>query len=698
MNRATARVAASLIALVALGALLSVGKNGLTGKAAGDPGDNPDATFTLITPDGGASVAYRGGEPTTCHDMARYDLAQPAYQLDFEGPGVGTAVLRLYEGPGCEGKSRDFEAAADALVEIDLTQEAIITAAGMHEIRYGDGMLPRSYRVVVTEPQVIPNVGGGQGCAARGETLIDNGFMTVGLGDDGRLGLFRRDDESGALEPVGEGVDSTPYGVTGWDTACIDFGGLRATAQLSQFDLRAWAFQPDDQTEMVLTADCRLITRSIPGGYGSPRVLFDGHCFDDMRVEMPETDPSLELLFTDIDGDESPEMILDVRAPDSSGYFMTDPMGIASVLYAAGADIGPDFYMALSKTQKDGVRQQTLAVTWAGGAAGINALLNAVSANPEEVMGNFIAFPYTYSFEYDGADFDADGRVGDANASFHFNRRKYHLKTDQNGVSAAMEMTLAEVSISDLGGYATLNVKAGTQMAEFTVVNDGFVVGASADAIAVSFTGGREDRSHIAISASYGQGALVAASWGRRGLYGFTLQVPGVPVGVAIYVHRDEAIAVHDQAVVYGQQWARWNREAARDTSAFYSRVISETSRDVAAANNDMRVAMRNAESEAGVFMRRVGTQVTLAVSTASGQVQTTIEGGFEQVRTILEATANNIGDAIIDAAGDAAQFAASIGTTIDTAVNDTVNAVNQAANDVQNVANAVVNFFGQLF
>lgn len=696
MRCTTSRVAASLTALtalIALGALFS-NNTDLAGRAAGAPSDNPDATFSLITPGGGASIAYRGGATGACQSMAAYGLTERAHTLNFEGPGVGTAILRLYEGPDCTGKSRDFQAAGDAVDDFDIASEPTIGIHGNPTSVWTGGMQPLSYRVVVTEPHAID---GDYICAGRGETVIDNGFVGMGIDAEGRLGLFRRDAETGALDLMGDSPDFYVNAGTAWDEVCTYRYGLRATGLLHDISNTVWEQTSDlYHSHVELTADCRLVL--VPTNGGEPRVIVDGHCFDNMKVDVPEVAPTMEILFADIDDDNSPEMILDVRNPNGSGYFLTDPMGIASVLHTAGEDIDAEFYMALSATQKDGVRQQTLAVTRAGGAAGINALLTAVRANPEDVKGSFVAFPYTSSFETDDALYGAEGQLGDANASFHFNRTRYHLETDENGVSARMEMTLAEVEISDADGYATLSVKAGTQMGEFTVVEDGFVIGGSADAIAVSFTGGRQDRSHITIGASYGEGALVAASWGRSGLYGFSLQVPGVPVSIGIYVHRDEAIAAHDNAVEWGQKWGRWNRQAAHDTGVFFNRVVTEVGRDIAEARAHTTLVVRSAATESAVYIRRTGTQVVVAVESAAGQVQSTIEGSAEQVRVVLTETVDDIGDAITAAAGDAAQFAASIGGAVETGLNDAVQAVNQAANGAQSAASAVVNFFSGLF
>ncbi len=179
------RIALTLTAAVAVGALLYTTDADVTGKAVGDPGDNPNATLDLLTADGGgASIAYRGMTPV-CQKLSDFGVRGALDGLTLQGPGVGTALLRLYRDPNCRGATLDVEAAGDATSD---TPGAAI------------GFEPRAFRVAVTERQELRQLHGNRDDFHGGDVLLDNGLMVL-MSTGERFGLFRRDPATGALRP-----------------------------------------------------------------------------------------------------------------------------------------------------------------------------------------------------------------------------------------------------------------------------------------------------------------------------------------------------------------------------------------------------------------------------------------------------------------------------------------------------------------
>ncbi len=229
----------------------------------------------------------------------------------------------------------------------------------------------------------------------------------------------------------------------------------------------------------------------------------------------------------------------------------------------------------------------------------------------------------------------------------------------------------------------------------------------------MTFTGGRQERSYVSVTGSDGEGAFAAASWGRKGQYGFSLQVPKVPVSIAIYVHEDDARNVSGRAIALGRRlvrdaagWGRaavgWGEGATKDSAAFAQHAFGVVRAELSGAGNEVQAAFESAALDTGIFFTRSSNTLVVGVKSAAGTTEAFFTGTAEQVEQAFVNTTGSVEGAMAAAAGDVVQFGATVGSAVSTAVDDTVNAIEQAGNAVAGgvggAVNAVVGFFNGLF
>lgn len=628
----------------------------------------------------GASIEYMTEANNRCYTLADFGMDQ-LQQVDVVGAGRGKTSVVLFDGPRCAGQSR----------VIDAYGLETVSLAGYELGNFNYST--RSFRIIrrtAAHANVAQNA---ETCFAPGDVLLDNGAAQVKFTADGDLGIFK-------YNPDTDGLQGTWTAGIAADALCLSAmnNGWQQSVQLiaRQNGMQVWNsgsawFQ---NARLTLTDDCTLAFTE--GEYNRMDIGGENGCHTGLSVPTPDPTPVPKLIFGDVDGDEDPEMVLMLTKADGSGYLMYDPLGIADFFYTVGLAPDADFIEALSQTQRATLQQQTQNVV-AGGVTTIEQLLEVLArmhpalqtdmwGNPVYGAGNqspnlYRMFEFDVAVDVSAVEAEAEWNGFEADASVGNFEFEMHRDADSFGYNVSA--SAAEAS-AGYDGYVTVEASVLSAEAGMYVGNDGVAVGGGADVVAVTFRGGREDRTHIGISAGVGVGFWAEARWGRDDLYGFTLDLPIFPVGIAIYVRGDDVkwlghqiVVLVDRGLYEGEQLGRmiwqesssWAVGAYGDSAVFVSNTYNDTRAFVEKTSNGALVGLESGMDATVAWVEGAGWTLHNAVNSMGNA----IEQGGEQAVAEMEQVVNQVGGWAEGAAND-------------------------AGNWFEGAANDVGNFFGGLF
>lgn len=376
--------------------------------------------------------------------------------------------------------------------------------------------------------------------------------------------------------------------------------------------------------------------------------------------------PDFTLQYEDMDGDGDEEMILMVTQEDGEGFLMLDPLGIIDVLSRVG--YGPRttdadqlaIWDALSATQ------QAVLLTQADALFSSN-IGDSLSQSELYSLLDFLQWTnitrtyqtYEFNFEIDGTGWSAGTCVGSLCTRADIGNYSIVLEYDEFGPGFELSASVAELSVTN--GVSTVEVEVLSVASAADVDKNGFTFGASADLIGVSTSLGRQNGSYIGVSAGVGEGFWVDAKYGKGDQYGFTLDVPVLPVGVAIYVKGSDAVWVYDESIDWASASyastavaaeAAWNSSIdwAEQASDNVAMAVAETARDtmstVQVSGQSVVAAMSDGTSKLMNFYEG-----------AVGSIEATLGNFTSAVDDLVNGVSNAVEDAI-DAMGDVAEDA----------------------------------------
>ncbi|MCA9541813.1 MAG: hypothetical protein KC620_23110, partial [Myxococcales bacterium] len=383
--------------------------------------------------------------------------------------------------------------------------------------------------------------------------------------------------------------------------------------------------------------------------------------------------PQVDLGFTDLDGDGAPELLLTLRQPDGTGAIVYDPLGIADLLARYGMPIPDDYFALLGPSQQAALRQQvpsTLPGTPVAAAA-VRALIEKLDAHATRRPYPVIRFEASY----ESVGNERRVAVGPGRAVLRMDHLELHVGVDAYGPEFEMRYARVEAEIG-VEGVVAVRYTSESAAAALDIDRSGFVIGGTADVVSVAFALGDEDGTYVGLDVGVGTGFWAAARWGQNGQYGFTLAVPVVPVGVAIYFKGDDAAWVFEQACglsfdvgasLSEVSTAMWGAASgfAEDVGHDFAVVFGadNLNASIDRVGGGARIALRVGGETLIVGLDRVGDTLRGALD-AIGQH---LGDGMNEFSNAMEGWASDVGGVRLSWASDASQVtSAAVGEVID--------------------------------
>lgn len=388
----------------------------------------------------------------------------------------------------------------------------------------------------------------------------------------------------------------------------------------------------------------------------------------DLGATGMDATPDFRIQFEDLNGDGSEEMILMVEQEDGSGFLMADPLGIFDTLGKLGYDrsSGLDFWNGLSTTQRTALRTQL-------NSSGVN-YGSTIDGNELRAFLARMGGTRTYgSVEYEQIVDVTALSVSTCDSSGNFctsaSVGDYDILIGPNGFEAAV--TVASVSAS--AGPVTATVNVGQLESAVYVDSNGVAFGGQVTLIGVETGIGKENGTYVGVSAGLSAGFYADVRFGRGDQYGFTLELPVIPVGVSLYVKGEDAVWLWDEV-------SGWSVGAA-DTVADGAVAAWETSIGFAEnASGNIACAVSETFNDSRSTLQVAGNDVAAGVSDGADEVVAVYKDASNSITSTVDA----VGDALTDAANGVAN-----------AVSDATNSIASAA---ENVVDSVGSFFKDLF
>ncbi len=95
-----------------------------------------------------------------------------------------------------------------------------------------------------------------------------------------------------------------------------------------------------------------------------------------------------------------------------------------------------------------------------------------------------------------------------------------------------------------MDGYLTVTANTTELQAACMIDNNGFTIGGEMTLIGVETTVGKTNGTYVGISAGLSEGFYIEGALGKAGQYGFSLDLPVFPIGIAIYVKGSDAASM----------------------------------------------------------------------------------------------------------------------------------------------------------
>lgn len=546
-----------------------------------------------------------------------------------------------YPEPGCGGGARQIEAS-------ETTEWRMIT--------WDDGI--KSLRVMHHNPRALTNERRTWG---EDEPIVQTDFETLVV-KNGELRLYRHLPADGAV----------------WELWSTDFDGNVAEARFNadgSFSLhaengdRSYRTSPGNGVSGLAIDHC--LVQTLNSGGNTKTVIGGADC---RAVTLPPVQampaaPDLEVGFADLDSDGHEELLLIVHFPAGNGVIMYDPLGLIDLLGTYRVPLPDDLWTLLSPTQRDALLANVPEDLGYGDTIERNEAEDLrVRWQWTALIRPWDVIHYNGRSEGSAVEVGTETPIPTVRIDLRVGNYRYEVDRDEYGTGFIFEASLIQVEYSALDGTVRLTATGPAAGYAIDIDDNGFTVGAQAQVAGVAFGVGDPEGSNIGMSADVGTGFWADAAFGRGGQYGYSIQVPIIPVGLSLYVHKDDALMVADFAEDWGQrglltsrELAEWGWAHARDFT------LNQTGSMKVRFDNtydDTRVTLHRYTDAGAEKVRMAVGQTSNAVITVIDDVAQLAQGmqvladsmvnGVESAMNTVSDWANQTGDFATDVAGEA--------------------------------------------
>lgn len=592
-----------------------------------------------------------------CYNLSDEGFDDVAASLTFQANGYRTGVV-VYENAWCTGEEASITASGTNTATLNLASGALANKAS-------------SFRVMWTQEERLYD----RDCYAPGDVILENALGWLIFQDDGDLVLYRYMPADGSLSVAW-------HADTAGTEACFQSdGNLVVKGQFQVFGMTingtVWASGTDGQnvSHMVLQNDCNLVIRDTTGQARWATGTND--CWKDVSAATANTIPSFSLGYADVDGDNDEELILIASQKDGSGYLLMDPFGIADFTYNSlgwGLGEGDDFWASLSATQQTILLGQTSTLGTEYGTTIEGVELEAILGQGS-ISADYRSYN-SFRFTGSGTGIEASVSHGIETTTLTIGDATFLVESDEFGVGYELEATAVSLSYS-VGGYVTTEASFLSTTAASNVDSNAFAFGGGVELVEVAWTLGDENATYASVSYGVGLSCYAAARFGKADQYGFTLDVPVVPVGVAFYIKGSDAVAAWEGT-------SALSVNAALTVAEMTEELWIDASALAQSVSGDLVVGLENTASEMVYAFSRAGDELTVIASTAGNAVATfftdDVAGAFEAVEGALNDGIEAVTDAVTSWASDAGD-----------AVTDVIESTTDIAEDVVDTAEDTV-------
>lgn len=547
----------------------------------------------------GTSVGIRYAQHSNghCFNLSDENFNDSADSLLFKANGSRTIVV-AYEHAWCSG------------TKVATSANGTFTGS----LNFAGGSLANkvsSIRVMwASEAQLEPGE-----CFSRGDVLVQNALSWLIFQDDGNLVLYRYMPADSSLSVAWE---SGTEGAQATEACFTANGNLKLKTALN---LTVWQSNTTTNVDhLALGSDCNVKIKDTSGN-----TLWNAgadDCWKDLPAAAPNGMPEISIGYADLDADNDEEMILISKLADGTGYMMIDPIGIADFFFnTLGYGLGDDFWYALSSTQQQGLLSQIADVSEAGAD-------NLVSGTEiETLMGEFDGEYRSYnSFHFSGSGTLFNGTLegGIFDYGVTVGEGSFMVEYDEFGHGYEIEGTLVTLTQSTAGGYIKTETTVLSGKAAWNIDKNAYSNGAGVSLVEVTYTAGNENGTYASVSYGVGLSYFVAARWGKNDQYGFTIDVPIIPVGISVYVKGSDAVAAWNDfpGWVYDASYA-----VADATIDAWTKVSNFAQQNP----EDMVAAVANTAEDAIYSLARTGATVAVGATQAGKSTYTYVtNGGLE--------------------------------------------------------------------
>jgi hypothetical protein len=383
----------------------------------------------------------------------------------------------------------------------------------------------------------------------------------------------------------------------------------------------------------------------------------------DLGAASLDAQPELTVVYKDINNDGEAELLLKLTESDGRGFVMSDPLGMFDLLdkYGYGYSNGYDYWNALSLTQRGGLQNQVHATGRNYGSA--------IDGNELRDFLSHLSGTRSYTTTETAEVIDSTAlsvstcdETGKLCATAGLGDTYVYIGSDGFNV----DETFATASAT-AGGYVTVSVSAAELQAAVQIDSDGFTVGGEFTLIGVETSFGKTSGTYVGISAGISEGFFASAAWGRNNQYGFTLDPPVIPIGIAIYIKGSDAKTLWNSV-------SGWTVGAASTVANGMTTAWSDSETWVQNASSNISIALSETYNDSKATLAKTGDDIVAGVADSTDsivEVYTEASGAVSSAVSTMTTALNSAANAVSD--------------WYTTAVNSTVSAVTSVYNTVSN-------------
>jgi Fascin domain len=359
----------------------------------------------------------------------------------------------------------------------------------------------------------------------------------------------------------------------------------------------------------------------------------------DLGAANLDAQPELTVVYKDINNDGQAELLLKLTESDGRGFVMSDPLGMFDLLdkYGYGNSTGYDYWNALSPTQRGGLQNQVHAAGKNYGAA--------IDGNELHDFLSHLSGTRSYTTTETAEVIDSTAlsastcdETGTLCATAALGVTSVYIGSDGFDI----DETYATASAS-VGGYVTVTASAADLQAAAQIDSDGFTLGGEFTLIGVETTFGKTNGTYVGISAGVSEGFFTSAAWGRNNQYGFTLDVPVIPIGIAIYIKGSDA--EHLWSSVSG-----WTVGAANTVANGMTTAWTDSKTWVQNASDNISIALSETYHDSKSTLAKTGDDVVAGVADGTNSIvavyaeaSTAVSSAVTTMTTALSSAANAV-------------------------------------------------------